>query len=283
MDDGAMVSIESRDYWFKIIEFLQQNWALIDVNKSGATIRFIDDTSGVFDQMTFLSADAACRALARNGFRRYAEVKESCSFLALPEPPFHRRPHPKGPIYSSGRFWIPEDTWLQRYLDDSVRRNLCTSIHCTTCGARAFRQGLLDGLAASSGEEAARRMEPGHALAMARALRLVEAVRRDWKWEDALQFIIYECWDAFADETGRGEFEAILAGSSAGDVLARMKAHHQARMEAARLHRKANDPENIKARREEKKQLRQQGHAERLEAKVERDRVWREKQQKGEP
>jgi len=24
------VEIRSRDYWFKIVEFLQQNWALID-------------------------------------------------------------------------------------------------------------------------------------------------------------------------------------------------------------------------------------------------------------
>jgi hypothetical protein len=117
---------------------------------------------------------------------------------------------------------------------------------------------------------------------MARALRLVEPARRDWKWEDAVQFVVYECWYAFRDETGRVEFEAILAGSWAGDVLSRMKAHHQARMEAARRHQEANDPENVKARRERKKHLQQQQHAERLTAKAERDRVWHEKHQKGE-
>ena len=29
------VQINSRDYWFKIVEFLQQNWALIDSKETG--------------------------------------------------------------------------------------------------------------------------------------------------------------------------------------------------------------------------------------------------------
>jgi hypothetical protein len=282
MNEEAIVSIESRDYWFKIVDFLQQNWALIDADASGATVWFFGDTSGVFDQVRFPSANAAHRALARNGFRRYTEDTQSHSFIAAPKPPFRRRPHPNGPIYSSGKFWISEDNWLQRYIAESVSRNLCTKILCTTCGATEFRQGLLAALATSSGQETVRRMGPGHAIAMAKALRQVEAVSRDWKWEDAVQFVLYECWYAFRDEAGREAFEAILAGSWAGDVLARMKAHHQARMEAARRRQEANDPENVKARREQKKQLRQQQHAERLAAKAERDRAWREQHQEGE-
>jgi len=31
--------IQNRDYWFKIVEFLQQNWALIDETPEGCTAK----------------------------------------------------------------------------------------------------------------------------------------------------------------------------------------------------------------------------------------------------
>jgi hypothetical protein len=99
------IRIKSRDYWFKIVEFLQQNWALVDRHKDGAIAWFIGDTSGVFDKIVFSSTEEAFRALTRNGFRRFANDKEAQTFLRAPEPPFVRQPHPNGPIYSSGRFW----------------------------------------------------------------------------------------------------------------------------------------------------------------------------------
>lgn len=105
--DEKVVDIESRDYWFKVVEFLQQNWALVDVNDdgSGCTIFFIGDTSGVFDQMAFSTVADALGALQRNGFSRYADEAESQNFISVPEPPFQEASHPNGPIYSSGRFW----------------------------------------------------------------------------------------------------------------------------------------------------------------------------------
>jgi hypothetical protein len=99
------VSIRSRDYWFKIVEFLQQNWALVDSDERGATVWFIGDTAGVFDQIAYSSAEEAFRALPRNGFRRFADDENAQTFLRAPKPPFMRRAHPNGPIYSSGRFW----------------------------------------------------------------------------------------------------------------------------------------------------------------------------------
>jgi hypothetical protein len=103
--DDDVVEIDSRDYWFKIVEFLQQNWALIDPRKSGVVVWFLGDTSGVFDEMTFPTQAEAVKALERNGFRRYADDPKSQEFIAKPEPPCHRRTHPNGRIYSSGRFW----------------------------------------------------------------------------------------------------------------------------------------------------------------------------------
>lgn len=99
------LSIQSRDYWFKVIEMLQQNWALMDETGEGVTVYFVSDTSGVFDELKFKSPAEAEAALRLNGFGRYAEDPRAASFLHCPEPPFISRPHPNGPIYSSGRFW----------------------------------------------------------------------------------------------------------------------------------------------------------------------------------
>ena len=100
------VEIVSRDYWFKIVEFLQQNWALIDSNPDGVCkVFFFGDTSKVFDRLSFLSVAEAENALRRNGFARFADDKESQEFIAIPEEPFREEQHPNGPIYSSGRFW----------------------------------------------------------------------------------------------------------------------------------------------------------------------------------
>ncbi len=100
------VKINSRDYWFKIVEFLQQNWALIDeVEDNNFIVYFFGDTSGVFDQIEFPTLAQAEQGLTRNGFRRYIEDLQSQKFIACPNPPFHWREHPNGLIYSSGKFW----------------------------------------------------------------------------------------------------------------------------------------------------------------------------------
>lgn len=99
------VEIQSRDYWFKIVEFLQQNWVLIDETKDGCTVFFFGDTSGVFDRLSFSSVAEAEQALRRNGFGRFADDQKAHEFIAIPQLPFHERPHPNGPIYSLGRFW----------------------------------------------------------------------------------------------------------------------------------------------------------------------------------
>lgn len=99
------IPIESRDYWFKVIEMLQQNWALIDGTDGAATIYFVSDTGGVFDEIPFDSVDAAKASLSENGFQRFVDDPKAALFLSPPNPPFTLRAHPNGPIYSSGRFW----------------------------------------------------------------------------------------------------------------------------------------------------------------------------------
>lgn len=101
------IEISSTDYWFKVVEMLQQNWALIDKTPDSidCTVYFIHDASGVFDQMRFNSEEDAHQSLTRNGFTRYADDSSAQKFIAPPLPPFTEAIHPNGPIYSSGRFW----------------------------------------------------------------------------------------------------------------------------------------------------------------------------------
>ena len=101
-----LVSIRNMDFWVKVVEMLQQNWAVIECEAmESARIYFVSDTSGVFDDIAFSSTAEAREALRRNGFRRFADNSDLQSFLRPPSAPFHRDTHPNGPIYSSGRFW----------------------------------------------------------------------------------------------------------------------------------------------------------------------------------
>ena len=102
---GNELPIESRDYWFKIVDFLQHNWALIDSASVGCRVWFFGDTSGVLDQLDFPDVAIAEGTLHRNGFARFNEDPKAASFLHKPQPPFVNCPHPNGPIYSSGCFW----------------------------------------------------------------------------------------------------------------------------------------------------------------------------------
>jgi hypothetical protein len=102
------IKIKSREYCVKIVECLQQNWALVDENADGtATVYFIHDMSGVFDQMDFDNLSEATLSLHRNYFVLYDnEDPIAQQLMPKPEPPFFPANHPNGLIYSSGRFWI---------------------------------------------------------------------------------------------------------------------------------------------------------------------------------
>lgn len=101
-----MINIRSRDYWIKVVDFLQCNWALVDEDaNSGATIFFMHELSGVFDTLTYPTKPEAELALRRNGFERIEESPYEDWRLAAPKPPFKPDQHPNGRIYSSGRFW----------------------------------------------------------------------------------------------------------------------------------------------------------------------------------
>jgi hypothetical protein len=93
------------DPLFKIVDFLQHNWAVIVESDGEALVVFYGDTRGVFDELAFGSIDDAEKALKRNGFGKYQEDTKAQTFIGLPQGEFSERPHPNGKIYSSGRFW----------------------------------------------------------------------------------------------------------------------------------------------------------------------------------
>ena len=106
MQHERACTIENRDFWVKVIEMLQQNWAVMESDPTtGIRVYFITDTDGVFDDIAFPSTLQASDALRRNGFRRFADARDLQAFLHQPSGPFYRLSHPNGPIYSSGRFW----------------------------------------------------------------------------------------------------------------------------------------------------------------------------------
>ena len=106
---GLFVSIPdelAQDPWYKVVDFLQQNWAVvIATGGDSVLVVFYGDTSGIFDELEFRTREEAEKALLRNGFSKYQEDTKSHQFIGLPQGNFHAGEHPNGRIYSSGRFW----------------------------------------------------------------------------------------------------------------------------------------------------------------------------------
>ena len=109
-DLGQVIDLGQSGRWIKIVEFLQQNWAVILPTESGTGVRlwFFDDGFNVFDLIELADVATAQRSLSRNGFEPYTESKHG--FVASPVP------HEKSPrfswrprrIYSTGEFWITQ-------------------------------------------------------------------------------------------------------------------------------------------------------------------------------
>lgn len=110
MQKCELIELRSRDYWFKVVDFLQQNWALIETGYGAnkCKVFFIDDASGVFDQLDFDGVRQARLELLSNGFCQHSVDDFANRNLAKPPPPFYKCKHQNGRIYSSGRYWKRE-------------------------------------------------------------------------------------------------------------------------------------------------------------------------------
>jgi hypothetical protein len=103
------IQIRSRDYWVKDDVWL--TWVLVDPAGDGTVHAYFineaseNETSQIFAELTFPSAEAALEALQRNRFRRYAEktYMQSSSYFRPPSPPFRRTTLHPNLLYSI--FW----------------------------------------------------------------------------------------------------------------------------------------------------------------------------------
>jgi hypothetical protein len=120
--------------------------------------------------------------------------------------------------------------WLQQLMEHAVAEGWCLKMNCTTCGSDDLRQAL--GLLDKSSADRPRflPMPPESAEAIVRALKAC-AAQSDCRMEEATRWVLYEVWRNFGDAYFSG-----LEGTWAGEVLARMRAHHQRRQEERRLH-----------------------------------------------
>ncbi len=163
--------------------------------------------------------------------------------------------------------------WLESYLCDALKRNVCTKVGCTTCGAREFRKGLLVEAAKQMRLARLTRLNRVSAVVIAQALAAVNscAVIPADKFESAVRLILTDIWALLGEPNAERVIGPLLFGSWAGDLLMRMKLHHAAVMEAHKQFEEQNDPARVEARRAEKRRQRQRGHEERLARKRERD------------
>lgn len=88
------IRIVSRNYWFKIVDFLQTNWSLIDEQEDGsACVWFFSDTSIVFDEKAFDTLEEAVNWLMDEGFDLYDQNDEVKESISPPKQPIKRVTH----------------------------------------------------------------------------------------------------------------------------------------------------------------------------------------------
>ena len=169
--------------------------------------------------------------------------------------------------------------WLHEYLDGAVRTDICTKIHCTTCGAEQFRLGLLRQIQMRTGIRTAGRLTAESALAVGEALAGLQAdFSNPTKAEEAIRCILYDAWCVLSDELFQREFVALLKTAWAGAILREMQEHYERLQVARQRQAEYESSAAVAARREKRQRLKREKHAERLARKTERDRLWRQGQ-----
>lgn len=169
-------------------------------------------------------------------------------------------------------------TWLQAYLVGTIRRNLCTRIYCTTCGAREFRNGLLHAVSDATG---AAQLRLDRVAAAEIASALAEFSPQDLPRhtaEEAVRCILFDLWSQVPMSVK--ELHSRLGQTWSGQVLRRMEEHYSAQV-ARRAQAFYEDPLDVQRRRDEKRRLRSERHQERLVKQRERSRLWQDRHRDG--
>ena len=89
---GEEIKIKSKEFWVIIVDFLQQFWAVIELNEdsTNVTVYFLHEGSGVFANMKFENKEIAQKALVQNGFKNFKDPYENFEeYLNPPKEPFY--------------------------------------------------------------------------------------------------------------------------------------------------------------------------------------------------
>jgi hypothetical protein len=111
--------------------------------------------------------------------------------------------------------------------------------------------------------------------------RLPAATVEQGDFDTAVRLVLFEIWSSVGEAVTHEDLEPILEGTWAGSVLAGMKAHHRERQLARQAHEALNDPVRVQERRDARRRITEEGVAERLALKKERDRRRATRQGKG--
>ena len=120
--DASELTIDSHDWWVKVISMLCHNWALIGSDKNGrVTVYFFHDSPAtdnaraqtrwirVIDSLEFSSRANALCALRQNDFMELDGNRDASPYIDWGMQPIGRyyypNPDAKG-VYSSGEYWI---------------------------------------------------------------------------------------------------------------------------------------------------------------------------------
>lgn len=176
--------------------------------------------------------------------------------------------------------------WLKDFLEEACRNNMCTKIHCTTCGAMDFRSKLYVKAASAVGIDL--HVQQTIKAVLAEGMRNESVLRElvsqlsllkpdnniEAKISDAVRLILYEVWNVAGEQNADLLYWPLLGNTWAKEVLTSMREHNKRLLEERRKRDLFESPEAIKERHEKKKSQKQIKHVERLEKKKERDKAW---------
>ena len=163
---------------------------------------------------------------------------------------------------------MSDSSWLQNLIIDAVERNLCTQIHCTTCGAMEFRNAF---------SKLSQQNANGELSVTSRTSSIIQALRQipcnaDPHWIQPMRLVVYEL---NKQTKNQNQLCTELEGCWAGDILKAMILHYNERLEATAAHEQFCSPEAANERKAKKREERKIKHEERLRIKEQRDIKWR--------
>ncbi|HUU25096.1 MAG TPA: hypothetical protein VMW68_05970 [Methyloceanibacter sp.] len=168
---------------------------------------------------------------------------------------------------------MTEPNWIAAFLEGAATANLCTRIHCTTCGAIDFRRGLIRKANDAQGTDVPA-WNDSLAEGTAEGLAHLPADLIQTHVE-ALRLVFFELWSNLGDAAFKRIVEARVRETPAGSVLQTMQEHYAQVELSRRAEAERCDPAISQKRRESRKAEKAAAHAARLAAKLERDRMFR--------